>query len=67
MAVLNGHFENAWTLLEAVEQAIEPYQETHRAVLIHWWDQVGPDDVTGSSETTSPGGRPSTRRSPKPR
>lgn len=46
VAVLNGHFENAWTLLEAVEQAIEPYQETHRAVLIHWWDQVGADDVT---------------------
>jgi creatinine amidohydrolase len=45
VAVLNGHFENAWTLLEAVEQAIEPYTETHRAVLINWWDQVGPDDV----------------------
>jgi creatinine amidohydrolase len=46
VAVLNGHFENAWTLLEAVEQAIEPYRETHRAVLIHWWDQVDADDVT---------------------
>ena len=28
VAVLNGHFENSWTLLEAVEQAIEPYRET---------------------------------------
>jgi creatinine amidohydrolase len=45
VAVLNGHFENSWTLLEAVEQAIEPYTETHRAVLIHWWDQVGSEDV----------------------
>jgi len=45
VAVLNGHFENAWTLLEAVEQAIEPYAATHRALLVHWWDQVGPDDV----------------------
>jgi creatinine amidohydrolase len=45
VAVLNGHFENSWTLLEAVEQAIEPYRETHRALLIHWWDQVGTDDV----------------------
>ncbi|HZD37436.1 MAG TPA: creatininase family protein [Actinomycetes bacterium] len=45
IAVLNGHFENSWTLLEAVEQAIEPYTATHRALLIHWWDQVGPDDV----------------------
>jgi creatinine amidohydrolase len=43
--VLNGHFENAWTLLEAVERAIEPYGETHKAVLVHWWDQVGDDDV----------------------
>jgi len=45
VAVLNGHFENAWTLLEALEQAVEPYRETHKAVLIHWWDQVGDDDV----------------------
>jgi creatinine amidohydrolase len=45
VAVLNGHFENSWTLLESVEQAIEPYKETHRAVLINWWDQVGADDV----------------------
>ena len=43
--VLNGHFENAWTLLEAVERAIEPYGETHKAVLVHWWDQVHDDDV----------------------
>jgi creatinine amidohydrolase len=45
LAVLNGHFENAWTLLEALEQAVEPYRETHKALLIHWWDQVGEDDV----------------------
>jgi len=43
--VLNGHFENAWTLLEALERAIEPYGETRKAVLVHWWDQVGDDDV----------------------
>ncbi|HYM50500.1 MAG TPA: creatininase [Candidatus Limnocylindrales bacterium] len=45
VVVLNGHWENAWTLLEAVEQAIEPYRETHRALLIHWWDQVRAEDV----------------------
>ena len=28
VAVLNGHFENSWTLLEAVERAIEPYTAT---------------------------------------
>jgi creatinine amidohydrolase len=43
--VLNGHFENAWTLLEAVEQAIEPYGDAHKALLVHWWDQVGDEDV----------------------
>lgn len=45
VAVLNGHWENAWTLLEALEQAIEPYTETHKALLVHWWDQVREDDV----------------------
>src|SRR6266540_3156422 len=41
----DGLIENSWTLLEAVEQAIEPYTATHRALLVHWWDQVGPADV----------------------
>ena len=45
VAVLNGHWENAWTLLEALEQAVEPYRETHKALLIHWWDQVREADV----------------------
>src|SRR6266545_3250213 len=31
--------------LEAVEHAIEPYTATHRVLLVHWWDQVGPADV----------------------
>jgi creatinine amidohydrolase len=43
--VLNGHWENAWTLLEALERAIEPYGETRKALLVHWWDQVHDDDV----------------------
>ena len=46
VVVLNGHFENAWTLLEAVESAMVDYGHgTHRALLIHWWDQVRPDDI----------------------
>lgn len=45
VAVLNGHFENAWTLLEAAEQAVQPYHETSKVLLVNWWDQVGPDDV----------------------
>jgi creatinine amidohydrolase len=48
VVVLNGHFENSWTLLEAVEQAMEMsghVPHPHRALLIHWWDQVSPEDV----------------------
>ena len=55
IAVLNGHWENAWTLLEALEQAVEPYRETHKALLIHWWDQVGDDDVRKIFGDTFPG------------
>lgn len=43
--VLNGHWENAWTVLEGIEQAVEPYVRTHKAVLVHWWDQVRDEDV----------------------
>jgi creatinine amidohydrolase len=45
VVILNGHFENAWTLLEAAEQASEAYHDTSKVLLINWWDQVGPDDV----------------------
>lgn len=45
VVILNGHFENAWTLLEAAEQASEPYHTTSKVLLVNWWDQVGPDDV----------------------
>ncbi len=44
--LLNGHFENAWNLLEALERAVEPYaEEGRKAVLVSWWDQVGDEDV----------------------
>jgi creatinine amidohydrolase len=45
VAILNGHFENAWTLLEAAEQASEAYHETSKVLLVNWWDQVEPGDV----------------------
>lgn len=44
--VLNGHMENSWTLLEAIEQAIAPYAgDDRRALLVHWWEQIQPEDV----------------------
>ena len=55
LAVLNGHWENAWSLLEAVEQAVEPYRATHTALLIHWWDQATAADVTGIFGDDFPG------------
>lgn len=45
IAVLNGHFENQWSVLEGLESAMEGREATHRALLIAWWDQVGPDDI----------------------
>jgi len=45
LVVLNGHFENSWTLLEAIEQGMERSTPEQKALLIHWWDQVSPDDV----------------------
>lgn len=53
--VLNGHWENAWTLLEALEQAVEPYRATHKAVLVHWWDQVRDEDVRALFGEVFPG------------
>lgn len=55
VVVLNGHWENAWTLLEGIEQAVEPYRETHKALLIHWWDQVGDQDVRAIFGDVFPG------------
>jgi creatinine amidohydrolase len=43
--VLNGHFENAWSVLEGIEQAIADYRDSSRVLLVNWWEQVGPDDV----------------------
>jgi len=53
--VLNGHFENAWTLLEGVEQAIERYTTTSKVLLVNWWEQVGPADIEEIFGNTFPG------------
>jgi creatinine amidohydrolase len=53
--VLNGHWENSWTLLEALERAIEPHGDTHKGLLVHWWDQVRDDDVRSIFGDAFPG------------
>lgn len=55
VAVLNGHWENAWSLLEALEQAVAPHAATSKALLIHWWDQVGDADVQAIFGDAFPG------------
>jgi creatinine amidohydrolase len=55
VVILNGHFENAWTLLEAAEQASEPYRETSKVLLVNWWDQVSEEDVQRIFGDTFPG------------
>jgi creatinine amidohydrolase len=46
IVVLNGHFENAWTLLEGIEQAVEKHRDTSKVLLVNWWDQVADDDIS---------------------
>ena len=40
LVVLNGHMENSAFLAEALEEAIEPYRETHKAIMISWAYQI---------------------------
>jgi creatinine amidohydrolase len=53
--VLNGHFENSWSLLEGIEQAIGKYRDSSRVLLVNWWDQVGTEDVARIFGDTFPG------------
>jgi creatinine amidohydrolase len=45
MVVLNGHFENAPALYEAIERTIEPFARTHKALLVNWWDPIIAEDL----------------------
>ena len=56
IVVLNGHFENAWTLLEGIEQAVETRgDEASKVLLVNWWDQVTDDDISRIFGDTFPG------------
>lgn len=45
VAVLNGHFENTSPIMDGLEAAIAAREETHKALLVQWWDQVLDDDL----------------------
>jgi creatinine amidohydrolase len=62
LLVLNGHFENASSTFESLREAIEPVRETHKAVLVNWWELLGPDDIDEIYGDDFPGGRRSTPR-----
>ena len=45
IACLNGHYENTTPVYEALTEAIEPYRQTCKAILVNWWEQVRPEDM----------------------
>lgn len=42
---LNGHYENSSLVYEALTEVIEPCQETCKAILVNWWEQIRPQDI----------------------
>jgi len=45
LAYLNGHYENSSLVYEALAEAIEPCQQTCKAILVNWWEQIRPEDI----------------------
>ena len=45
VAYLNGHYENSSLVYEALTEAIEPCQQTCKAILVNWWEQIRPEDI----------------------
>jgi creatinine amidohydrolase len=45
LAYLNGHYENSSLVYEALTEAIEPCQQTCKAILVNWWEQIVPADI----------------------
>jgi creatinine amidohydrolase len=45
VAYLNAHYENSPLVYEALTEAIEPYQETCKAIMVNWWEQIQPEDI----------------------
>jgi creatinine amidohydrolase len=45
IAYLNGHYENSQLVYEALTEAIEPYQQTCKAIMVNWWEQIRPEDI----------------------
>jgi creatinine amidohydrolase len=55
LVVLNGHMENSAFLCEALEAAVHPYRDTHKAIMLSWayqlttteLDHIFPDGFPG--------------------
>jgi creatinine amidohydrolase len=45
VAYLNGHYENSSLVYEALTEAIEPCQQTCKAIMVNWWEQIQSQDI----------------------
>jgi creatinine amidohydrolase len=45
VAWLNGHYENSWLVYEALTDVIEPWQDSCKAILVNWWEQLRAADT----------------------
>ena len=42
--VVNGHYENSWGLMEALDEVVESYPD-RVVVLVNWWEQLTDSDL----------------------
>lgn len=45
IAFLNGHYENAPFVYEALTEAVDPYGDARKAILVNWWEQIEDQDL----------------------
>ncbi len=55
LAVFNGHWENAPAIFEALESSMDRYHQTHKALLVNWWELITNDDLKRVFPTEFPG------------
>jgi creatinine amidohydrolase len=46
IAYLNGHYENSSLAYEALTEATEPAPQAGKAILVNWWEQIQPEDIS---------------------
>ena len=46
IAYLNGHYENSSLAYEALTEATDLSEQTSKAILVNWWEQIQPEDIS---------------------